>query len=325
MVGTGKNPLVDKIEPLSLDRVKSSSLKDRASKVCIKDFGNAWRPGDSFTRWVESLPKVLAAGDFHEIVDRIFKAAASGKTILLGMGAHVIKVGLNPIILDLLNRRLINGVAMNGAGIIHDAEVAMIGKTSEDVAADLGTGRFGMAEETGKFLNAAISEGAKRGLGLGRSVGEMLVRENFQYNRYSLLASAFELGIPVTVHVGIGTDIIHFHPNVDGAAIGQTSHLDFRIFARLVSTLEKGCFINLGSAVILPEVFLKALTLVRNLGYKARDFTTINMDFIRHYRPMTNVVQRPTLDGGKGFNIVGHHEIMFPLLAAAVLERFNEA
>lgn len=325
MVGTGKNPLVDKIEPLSLDRVKSSSLKDRASKVCIKDFGNAWRPGDSFNRWVESLPKVLAAGDFHEIVDRIFKAAASGKTILLGMGAHVIKVGLNPIILDLLNRRLINGVAMNGAGIIHDAEVAMIGKTSEDVAADLGTGRFGMAEETGKFLNAAISEGAKRGLGLGRSVGEMLVRENFQYNRYSLLASAFELGIPVTVHVGIGTDIIHFHPNVDGAAIGQTSHLDFRIFARLVSTLEKGCFINLGSAVILPEVFLKALTLVRNLGYKARDFTTINMDFIRHYRPMTNVVQRPTLDGGKGFNIVGHHEIMFPLLAAAVLERFNEA
>jgi len=325
MVGTGKNPLVDKIEPLSLDRVKSASLKDRASKVCIKDFGNAWRPGDSFTRWVGSLPKVLAAGDFHEIVDRIFKAAASGKTILLGMGAHVIKVGLNPIILDLLNRRLINGVAMNGAGIIHDAEVAMIGKTSEDVAADLGTGRFGMAEETGKFLNAAISEGAKRGLGLGRSVGEMLVRENFQYNRYSLLASAFELGIPVTVHVGIGTDIIHFHPNVDGAAIGQTSHLDFRIFARLVSTLEKGCFINLGSAVILPEVFLKALTLVRNLGYKARDFTTINMDFIRHYRPMTNVVQRPTLDGGKGFNIVGHHEIMFPLLAAAVLERFNEA
>ncbi|MFO7737088.1 MAG: hypothetical protein R6V46_01315 [Desulfatiglandaceae bacterium] len=316
---------MDKIEPLSLDRVKSSSLKDRASKVCIKDFGNAWRPGDSFNRWVESLPKVLAAGDFHEIVDRIFKAAASGKTILLGMGAHVIKVGLNPIILDLLNRRLINGVAMNGAGIIHDAEVAMIGKTSEDVAADLGTGRFGMAEETGKFLNAAISEGAKRGLGLGRSVGEMLVRENFQYNRYSLLASAFELGIPVTVHVGIGTDIIHFHPNVDGAAIGQTSHLDFRIFARLVSTLEKGCFINLGSAVILPEVFLKALTLVRNLGYKARDFTTINMDFIRHYRPMTNVVQRPTLDGGKGFNIVGHHEIMFPLLAAAVLERFNEA
>jgi len=325
MVGTGKNRLVDKIEPLSLDRVKSGSLKDRASKVCIKDFGNAWRPGDSFTRWVGSLPKVLAAGDFHEIVDRIFKAAASGKTILLGMGAHVIKVGLNPIILDLLNRRLINGVAMNGAGIIHDAEVAMIGKTSEDVAADLGTGRFGMAEETGKFLNAAISEGAKRGLGLGRSVGEMLVRENFQYNRYSLLASAFELGIPVTVHVGIGTDIIHFHPNVDGAAIGQTSHLDFRIFARLVSTLEKGCFINLGSAVILPEVFLKALTLVRNLGYKARDFTTINMDFIRHYRPMTNVVQRPTLDGGKGFNIVGHHEIMFPLLAAAVLERFNEA
>jgi hypothetical protein len=315
---------VAKIEPLSLDRVKSYPLKDRANKVGIEDFGNAWRPGDSLERWVKTLPKVLAADDFTEIVDRIAQAAASEKTILLGMGAHVIKVGLNPIILDLLNRRLISGVAMNGAGIIHDAEIAMIGKTSEDVAADLGTGKFGMAEETAKLLNAAISEGAKQGLGLGRSVGAMLVKENFPYNGYSLLASAFQLDIPVTVHVGVGTDIIHFHPNVDGAAIGQTSHLDFLIFARLVSTLEKGCFINLGSAVILPEVFLKALTLVRNLGHQASDFTTVNMDFIRHYRPMTNVVDRPNLDGGKGYNLVGHHEIMFPLLAAAVLERFSK-
>jgi hypothetical protein len=315
---------VAKIEPLSLDDVKSYPLKDRESKVGIEDFGDAWRPGDSLNRWMKSLPKVLAGNDFIEIVDRIVQAAASEKTILLGMGAHVIKVGLNPIILDLLNRGLISGVAMNGAGIIHDAEVAMIGKTSEDVAADLGTGGFGMAEETGKLLNTAISEGAKQGLGLGRSVGAMLVQENFPYNHYSLLASAFELDIPVTVHVGVGTDIIHFHPNVDGASIGQTSHLDFRIFARLVSTLEKGCFINLGSAVILPEVFLKALTLVRNLGYQARDFTTVNMDFIRHYRPMTNVVDRPTLDGGKGYNLVGHHEIMFPLLAAAVLERLSQ-
>jgi hypothetical protein len=308
-----------------LDRVKSYPLSERASRVGIEDFGSAWRPGRALGRWLESLPKVLAARDFAEIVDRIVQSALSEKTILLGIGAHVIKVGLNPIILDLLNRRLITGVAMNGAGIIHDAEVAMIGRTSEDVEADLGTGRFGMAEETGKFLNAAISEGAKQGLGLGRSVGAMLVQENFPYNRYSLLARAFELEIPVTVHVGIGTDIIHFHPKVDGAAIGQTSHLDFRIFSRLVSTLEKGCFINLGSAVILPEVFLKALSLVRNLGYKTRDITTINLDFIRQYRPMTNVVQRPTLDGGKGYNIVGHHEIMFPLLAAAVLERLIEA
>ena len=310
--------------PISLDEVKSYPLEKRLSKVKVDDFGDAWQPGGSMNRWLESLPKILAGNDFTEIVDRFVRAAASGKTIILAMGAHVIKVGLNPIILDLLNRRILSSIAMNGAGIIHDAEVAMVGCTSEDVAEQIGTGKFGMAEETGKLLNSAISEGAKQGLGIGRSVGAMLIRENFPYNRYSLLARAFELDIPVTVHVAIGTDIIHFHPNVDGASIGEASHLDFRIFARLVSTLEEGVFINLGSAVILPEVFLKALTLVRNLGYQARDFTTVNMDFIRHYRPMTNVVHRPTLDGGKGYNLVGHHEIMFPLLAAAVIEGLKE-
>jgi len=311
--------------PISLDEVKSYPLKKRPSKIKVDDFGDAWQPGGSMNRWLESLPKILAGNDFTEIVDRFVRAAASGKTIILAMGAHAIKVGLNPIILDLLNRRILSSIAMNGAGIIHDAEVAMVGCTSEDVAEQIGTGKFGMAEETGKLLNAAISEGAKQGLGIGRSVGAMLIRENFPYNRYSLLARAFELDIPVTVHVAIGTDIIHFHPNADGASIGKASHLDFRIFARLVSTLEEGVFINLGSAVILPEVFLKALTLVRNLGYQARDFTTVNMDFIRHYRPMTNVVHRPTLDGGKGYNLVGHHEIMFPLLAAAVIEGLKRA
>ena len=316
---------MSKWTPISLDEVKSYPLKKRPSKVKVDDFGDAWQPGGSMNRWLESLPKILAGNDFTEIVDRLVRAAASGKTIILAMGAHAIKVGLNPIIIDLLNRRILSGIAMNGAGIIHDAEVAMVGCTSEDVAEQIGTGKFGMAEETGKLLNAAISEGAKQGLGIGRSVGAMLIRENFPYNRYSLLARAFELDIPVTVHVAIGTDIIHFHPNVDGASIGKASHLDFRIFARLVSTLEEGVFINLGSAVILPEVFLKALTLVRNLGYQARDFTTVNMDFIRHYRPMTNVVHRPTLDGGKGYNLVGHHEIMFPLLAAAVIEGLKEA
>jgi hypothetical protein len=311
--------------PISLDEVKSYPLKKRPSKIKVDDFGDAWQPGGSMNRWLESLPKILAGNDFTEIVDRFVRAATSGKTIILAMGAHAIKVGLNPIILDLMNRRILSSIAMNGAGIIHDAEVAMVGCTSEDVSEQIGTGKFGMAEETGKLLNAAISEGAKQGLGIGRSVGAMLIRENFPYNRYSLLARAFELDIPVTVHVAIGTDIIHFHPNVDGASIGKASHLDFRIFARLVSTLEEGVFINLGSAVILPEVFLKALTLVRNLGYQARDFTTVNMDFIRHYRPMTNVVHRPTLDGGKGYNLVGHHEIMFPLLAAAVIEGLKRA
>lgn len=315
---------MSKWTPISLDEVKSYPLKKRSSKVKVDDFGDAWQPGGSMNRWLQSLPKILAGNDFTEIVDRFVRAAASNKTIILAMGAHAIKVGLNPIILDLLNRRILSSIAMNGAGIIHDAEVAMVGCTSEDVAEQIGTGKFGMAEETGKLLNAAISEGAKQGLGIGRSVGAMLIGENFPYNRYSLLARAFELDIPITVHVAIGTDIIHFHPNVDGASIGKASHLDFRIFARLVSQLEEGVFINLGSAVILPEVFLKALTLVRNLGYQVRDFTTVNMDFIRHYRPMTNVVHRPTLDGGKGYNLVGHHEIMFPLLAAAVIEGLKE-
>ncbi len=313
-----------KISPLSLDRIKSYPLKERDSKVKTDDFGRPWNSGGSMNQWLKSLPKILAGNDLREIVSSIIRAAASDKTIILAMGAHPIKVGLNPIILDLLNRGIISGVAMNGAGIIHDAEVAMSGGTSEDVAAEIGTGRFGMAEETGKFLNAAISEGAKQGAGLGRSVGAMLVRKAFPYNHLSLLAGAYELDIPVTVHVAIGTDIIHSHPSVDGASIGATSHMDFRIFAGLVSTLKEGVFINLGSAVIMPEVFLKALSLVRNLGYEVGDFTTVNMDFLQHYRPITNVVHRPTLESGKGYNLVGHHEIMFPLLAAAVIEGLDE-
>lgn len=275
-------------------------------------------------RWLESLPRILAGKDLLEIRDRMVHAVSSNRTIILAMGAHAIKVGLNPIIIDLLDRGIIKGLAMNGACIIHDAELAMAGKTSEDVAAEIGAGRFGMAEETGRFLNEAISEGAEKDLGLGESVGAMLIREDFPFNRHSLLARAYELDIPVTVHVAMGTDIIHFHPSADGASIGKTSHNDFRIFSGLVSELEGGVFINLGSAVIMPEVFLKALSLVRNLGHEVKDFTTVNMDFIQHYRPMTNVVHRPTMDGGKGFSLTGHHEIMFPLLAAAVIEGLDE-
>ncbi|MBT3255898.1 MAG: hypothetical protein HN366_05475, partial [Deltaproteobacteria bacterium] len=244
--------------------------------------------------------------------------------IILTMGAHPIKVGLNPVIIDLLERGIISALAMNGACIIHDTELAMAGKTSEDVAAEIGKGTFGMAEETGRYLNLAIAEGAEKGLGLGESVGAMLLKEKFPHNRHSLLASAYELDIPVTVHVAMGTDIIHFHPLANGADIGSTSHLDFRIFCRLVSELDEGVLINLGSAVILPEVFLKALSVARNLGNRVKNITTVNMDFIRQYRPMTNVVHRPTLDGGKGFSLVGHHEIMFPLLAAAVIEGIEE-
>lgn len=307
-------------KPIDLDGVKSYSLKDRPSKVSVDDFAGPWSAGEPMARWFASLPGILAARDLREVRDRILQAAATQKQVILAMGAHAVKVGLNPILIDLMERRIITGLAMNGACIIHDAEVAMVGRTSEDVAAELGNGAFGMAEETGRFLNAAIVEGARSNRGLGESVGAMLRQEAFPYNRHSLMARAHALGVPVTVHVAIGTDIIHFHPNADGAAIGKTSHRDFRLFARLVSELEGGVFINLGSAVVLPEVFLKALTLVRNLGYRVRDITTVNMDFVRQYRPLTNVVHRPTLEGGKGYSLVGHHEIMFPLLAAAVIE-----
>lgn len=312
------------IKPISLEKVKSYPLKGRKSKIRLEHFGRAWAPGGSLSDWLKTLPHTLAAEDMKEAVERILRAHSSGKTIILAMGAHPIKVGLNPVILELMERGLITGLALNGAGIIHDSEIAMVGHTSEDVAAEIGEGRFGMAEETGRHINRAIVEGASKDMGLGRSVGEMLVREGFPYNRLSLLARAFELEIPVTVHVAIGTDIIHFHPQADGGSIGKASHKDFRIFSGLVSGLEGGVFINLGSAVIMPEVFLKALSLVRNLGFEVKDVTTINMDFIKQYRPITNVVNRPTLEGGKGFNLVGHHEIMFPLMAAAIIEGLDQ-
>jgi len=309
-----------KYNPISLEWIKTYPLKERASKVSIDDFGKPWVPGGYMRDWLISLPRILAGDEIVQVADRIVAAARSGKMVLLGMGAHAVKVGLSPIIIDLMKRGVIKGVAMNGAGIIHDSETAMVGKTSEDVSAGLGDGTFGMAEETGRFLNEAIIEGARREQGMGMAVGAMLKREDFPYNRFSILARAFDMEIPVTVHVAMGTDIIHFHPNADGAAIGRTSHLDFRIFADLVSRLEDGVFINLGSAVIIPEVFLKALTLVRNIGKGPGRFTAVNMDFMKGYRPMTNVVHRPTLDGGKGYSLTGHHEIMFPLLAAAVIE-----
>jgi hypothetical protein len=307
-------------KPISLEGIASYPLKSRASKVTVQDFAKPWKRGGSFELWLQSLPRILAAKDFKKVVDRVVGAVKSKKMVILAMGAHPIKVGLNPAILDLLDRGIVTAVAMNGAGIIHDTELAMEGHTSEDVAAQLGAGKFGMAEEPARFLNGAIIEGADRDMGLGKAVGSSLVKEGFPFNHLSLLAKAFELNIPVTVHVAIGTDTIHFHPSVDGGAVGKATHLDFRIFADLVSQLEGGVFINLGSAVVLPEIFLKALTLVRNLGHPVQRFTAVNMDFMRHYRPMTNVVERPTLEGGEGYALVGHHEIMFPLLASAVIE-----
>ena len=308
------------LTPLDFSGLATYSLHDRHSKVTVDDFAAPLRPGMRISGLLAALPGQLAGRDFPELVNRLAAIRKADRPLMIGMGAHVIKVGLNPILIDLMERGIITSIALNGAGIIHDAEIAMVGRTSEEVADVLGEGAFGAARETGEVLNQAINSGAKQGMGLGEAVGRTLVNEGFPFNQHSLLARACELGVPITVHVAMGTDIIHIHPDADGAAIGQTSHYDFRLFCRLVSGLEGGAYLNIGSAVLLPEVFLKALTVVRNLGFAVKDITTANFDFIRHYRPATNVVHRPTLEGGRGFNFTGHHELMIPLLAAALLD-----
>jgi hypothetical protein len=311
------------ITPLEFDKLNTYSVHGRHSKVTVDDFAQPVRPGMTVRELLATLPNQFAGTDFPDFVERTATAITGKRPILLGMGAHVIKVGLNPILIDLMKQGIISAIALNGAGIIHDTEIAMVGRTSEEVADVLGAGAFGAAKETGEVLNNAINRGAAEDIGLGEAVGNELLRQNFPFNEQSLIAQARKMNIPVTVHVAIGTDIIHIHPDANGAAIGQTSHYDFRVFCRLVSGLEGGVYLNVGSAVLLPEVFLKALTVVRNLGYGVKQFTTANFDFIRHYRPATNVVHRPTLEGGKGFNFTGHHELMIPLLAAAIVDRLK--
>jgi len=311
-------------EPLDFSAFKTYSLHDRPSKVTVEHFAGRLSAGLSLRRFLALLPRQLAAEDLKAVAGAVCTAVRNRRLVLLAMGAHVIKVGLSPVFIGLLERGIVSGIAMNGAGIVHDSEIAMAGKTSEDVAAVLGEGAFGAARETGEFLNAATRRAAETGQGLGRTVGEELLRGGFPHNGLSLLASAARLGVPVTVHVAVGTDIIHIHPGADGAAIGKASHHDFRLFCSLVSRLEQGVLLHAGSAVLLPEVFLKALTLVRNLGYPVREFTTANFDFLRHYRPLTNVVHRPTLEGGRGYNLTGHHEIMLPLLVASILEGLEQ-
>ena len=310
-------------QPLSLEGLKTTSIKKRKSLVRVQDFARPIPARSSIKIFFQSLPNFLAAKDFKEVVGRIVKAYQKGKPVILGMGAHPIKVGLSPLIIRLMERGIFQAVAMNGAGIIHDFEIALAGQTSENVSSEIGCGAFGMTEETGRMVNEAINDGWKKGWGIGRSVGEMIWSGQFAHRKMSITAAGVRLGIPVTVHVAIGTDIIHMHPQTRGEATGEGSHRDFRLFAAVVSRLQGGVYLNLGSAVILPEVFLKALALVRNLGYPVNNFTTVNMDFIPHYRPLINVVRRPTLAGGKGFHFTGHHEIMFPLLTAAILEKIT--
>ena len=313
-----------KIEPLNLAEVSTYSLKGRRSKVNQQDFGRAWQPGGSFKDYLDRLPNILAAADLRQVAAAWLAARRQQHLVILGFGAHALKVGLSPIIIDLMRRGLLSGVALNGAGIIHDTEIAMVGQTSEEVEAVLEAGNFGMAEETASFLNNAIQWGADQDLGLGEAVGQRLLAADFPYHDLSILAQAAALEMPATVHVAVGTDIIHMHPSVAPAALGQTTHRDFRLFAALVSRLAGGVYLNLGSAVLLPEVFLKAISLARNLGHPVDPITTVNLDFIQHYRPLTNVVRRPTQGTGRGFAITGHHEILFPLLAAMVIEEWED-
>ena len=311
-------------EPIDLSGLSTYSLFERPSKVSVSDFAKPVSAGMSMRDFLKALPAQLAASDIIALSEAVAEAVKNRRKVMVTMGAHVIKVGLNPILIDLMKRGIISSLSLNGACIIHDTETAMAGKTSEDVGAVLGDGSFGAARETGEFLNRAIREAQETNQGLGKTVGKRLLESEFPYNSLSLLAQAARFDVPVTVHVAVGTDIIHIHPSVSGEATGAASHTDFRIFASLVKELQDGVLLNIGSAVIMPEVFLKALTLVRNLGYEVNRFTTANFDFIRQYRPLTNVVNRPTSGGGRGYNITGHHELMIPLLAAAVLEALEE-
>ncbi len=311
------------LTPLDFGKLNTYSVHDRFSKVTVDNFARPLQKGATIEDFLASLPDQLLGRDLPELIERLAVSHEQGRPLIVGMGAHVIKVGLNPLLIDLMKRGVITGLALNGAGIVHDTEIAMVGRTSEDVDQVLGAGAFGAAKETGEAVNEAIRRGAEADTGMGEAIGEYLLEQEFPYNDSSLLASAKRLGVPVTIHVAIGTDIVHIHPSANGADIGKTSHHDFKLFCSEIAELEGGAYLNFGSAVIMPEVFLKALTVVRNLGHKVENFTTANFDFIRHYRTMTNVVNRPTAGGGRGFNIIGHHEVMIPLLIAGLLARIE--
>jgi hypothetical protein len=307
-------------EEFDVTGIATYPLKSRDSKARAEDFARPYAKGSGLAAFLGGLPRLLAAADFTAVVEAIRAARARGAGIIWGLGAHVIKTGLSPVLIDLMERGFVSAIATNGAGIIHDFEIALAGATSEDVEASLGAGRFGMAEETGRLLNHAINEGVAAGKGIGQAVGAFLVGHHPQYERTSIAAAAARLEIPLTVHVAVGTDIIHMHPDASGRALGEGSLRDFKYFVSNVAKLDHGVYLNCGSAVVLPEVFLKAVSLARNRGSALADLTTVNLDFAWLYRPQTNVVSRPTAGTGRGYSLVGHHELMIPLLAAALIE-----
>jgi len=308
-----------KSKPFPRDEIKTYPLRSRRSKVSIEDFSQPFSPKQQFCQFVESLPDILAGKDFKDFLSLMGRAKDKGKAIIFALGAHVIKVGLNPVIINLMEEGWITGLALNGAGIIHDFEIALAGHTSEDVGDQIKDGQFGMAEETGDLLNKAINATKEKDVGLGEAVGELIGDSDFPHRSLSILGAAYRLGIPTTVHVAIGTDIIHFHPLTDGEALGSASLRDFFLFCSLLRDLDGGgVFVNIGSAVILPEVFLKGVSYVRNRGVLLENFSTAVFDFNHHYRPYQNVVKRPLGKKGRGFYFIGHHEIMIPLLAASL-------
>ena len=311
------------IFPADLSQVKTYPLRERKNKVSVSDFASPPIADQSISDWLKTLPKILAGNSFRELINAIVTARAKSRPVIVMMGGHVIKCGLSPIVISMMENGILTGAAMNGAASIHDFEIAIIGETSEDVGTNIATGMFGMWEETGKLMNEAIKDGQNQNIGMGESLGRKLIDLQAPYQNVSILASAFRLNIPLTVHVAIGTDIIHQHPDADGSAIGQTSFTDFRIFVSEVANLDGGVLLNFGSAVIMPEVFLKALSITRNIGHKVTEFTTANFDMFQHYRPNENIVKRPTNMGGKGYSITGHHEIMIPLLAYAVMDEMR--
>jgi hypothetical protein len=306
-------------EEFDLSGVRTWPLASRHSKTRVEDFGHCATDPGGVAAFVESLPNILAGADLKAVVRALLHAHRTDAGIVWGLGAHVIKTGVGPVLVDLMERGFVSAIATNGAGVIHDVEIALVGHTSEDVDEALGPGRFGMAEETGRLLNDAITEGVNSGLGLGQAVTRFVASRLSTFSKGSVLAAAARLAIPVTVHVAIGTDIIHMHPSASGAAIGEGSLRDFRYFVSNVARLERGVFLNCGSAVVLPEAFLKAVALARNRGIALGGLTTVNLDFIRQYRSQTNVVLRPTAGTGHGYSLVGHHEIMIPLIAAALV------
>jgi hypothetical protein len=311
--------------PLSLQKIRTYPLARRKSKVTVREFARVPKRGASVRELIASLPKILAGNDFHCVLDALRQARAERRPILWGLGGHVIKVGLAPILIDLIRRGYVNGIAMNGAALVHDFEIALVGNTSEDVDAVLGRGQFGMAEETGLYLNEMAVGAARSHIGLGEAAGKLLTNKRLRakFLRHSVLAAAFRARVPVTVHLAIGTDIPHMHRSADGAALGAATHHDFRLFCALVKKMHPGgVYLNWGSAVILPEVFLKAVSVAQNLGIRRgglRSITTANFDFIQHYRPQQNVVRRPTEGrGSHGYSITGHHELLLPLLSASL-------